>query len=184
MKQRWEALARKWEETCKASHWGKAPLHQVQKLMAICLPGTFPRQSEDQNYLFVAIMQCHILQSQRNKSQTCRTHSPSASPRQAVNAAVLMCKSERAARAWRLFLLSSSLLSSLHAQRDEKATAGPLSSSQPSPGRYFWTRKRNRGKEGRRGERCRWTKRGEGSHTFRNYLVKTLAQKPDDYRLA
>lgn len=118
---------------------------QVQKLMSICLSGTFPRQSEDQNYLPMAIMQCHILQSQRNKFQTCRTHIRSASLRQAVNAAVLMRKSERAARALRLFLLHRSLLSSFPVQRDEKATAGPLASTQVSIGRYFWTR--NRGKE-------------------------------------
>lgn len=74
---------------------------------SICLSGTFPRQSEDQNDLFMAIMRCHILQSQRNKFQTCRTHIPSAPLRQPVNAAVLMRRSKRAARALRLSASSS-----------------------------------------------------------------------------
>lgn len=51
---------------------------QVRKLVAICLSGTFPRQSGDQSYFSMAIMQCHILQSQRNKFQTCRTQISSA----------------------------------------------------------------------------------------------------------
>lgn len=121
-------------------------------------------------------MQRHILQSQRNKFQTCRTHIPSASLRQSVNVAVLMCKSKRAARALRLFLLHGSLLSSLLVQWNEKATARLLSSAQPSLCRHLGTRKRNRGKDV--GRRCSWTRR-EKEAIHPGTLGKALAQKSD-----
>lgn len=89
-------------------------------------------------------MQRHILQSQRNKFQTYRTHIPSASLRPPVNVAVLICKSKRAARALRLFLLHGSLLSSLLVQWNEKATDRLLSPTQPFLCRHFETGKRNR----------------------------------------
>lgn len=92
-----------------------------------------PRSSQDQNYFFMAIMRCHILQSQRDKFQTCRRHIPSASLRQAVNSTAFMHKSERAAKAWRLPANLS--LSAFLMQWSEKPTARPLSTTPPSPPR-------------------------------------------------
>lgn len=56
-------------------------------------------------------MQCHILQSQRNKFQIYRTHVPSASLSGRLSTAALMHKLKKAARAWRL---SASLFLTVH----------------------------------------------------------------------
>lgn len=131
-KLKWVPQVLKWTQACKDSPQGKV-LQMSQRLCPYVFLELVPRSLQDQNYFFMAVMWCPIFQSERNKFQTCRTHISSASLRQAVDSAALMHKSKRAARASRLSLRTSSLLSAFPVQQSENSTARRLSSTPPSP---------------------------------------------------
>lgn len=123
-------------------------------------------------------MQCHILQSQRNKFQTCRTHIPSASLRQAVNSSI-NAQIKKGSQSLKTFpanlFLTVRLPNTVEWETYNQALVLHTARSRAGIPRL----EKNRVREGaeNRGKRFLSGREGERSHIFESSPVKGLPQK-------